>query len=497
LRVEANLSPNGASLSEISVVQSNPYGAIQSQQQLRELLLGKDDLVHALTNRAKTAEDQLAEIFGTTAPDIKKDTAVQALLDKAKAAQELAAALSDRVKAAEEHTAKLEDSLLALSGNYRIYCQSRERLAAEIADVVAEAERAWDVVMASPPEFRPTKFWTFFYSVNMAQLKLSGISNFKLSINQNYHNFMPLSWEDPKLAPLLATFAHDLSLDDLTALIENPVISALAPLFAEGSPPLFASSSDLILYRTLVTLCWRKARAVDKFDLCARLTEPELGNPIRVTVDGRLVSQDLATSIAEINCWLPWLSETVQGPIEVLEIGGGYGRLAHVLFQTRPVRRYLIVDIPPALQICAGYLSRLMPNLRIFNARPFERWEDVSQEINASDLVLLFPHQLQLVPNGYLDASLAVSSLHEMHLSQANSYLAEMGRVSRRLIYSKQYWRYINPHDDIVLEQGQYHYPPGFSSVYLQDDTLNPIFFEQVLMRSVPSGEAPETNLSA
>jgi putative sugar O-methyltransferase len=477
----------------MSVVQSNPYGAIQNQQQLREFLLGKDDLINALTHRAKTAEDGLTTIFGKqiTTSDIKSDTAIQVLLDRAEAAEELAATLSNRVAAVEERVAKLEESLLALSGNYRIYCQSREGLEAEIADVVAEAERAWNIVLASPPEFRPTQFWTFFYTVNMAQLKLSGISNFKLSINQNYHNFIPRSWEDPKLAPLITTFADDLSLDDLTALIENPGTSILAPLFAEGSPALFPSSSDLVLYRTLVTLCWRKARALDKLGLCTRLTEPELGNPIRVTINGRLVSQDLATSIAEINCFLPRLSETVQDPIEVLEIGGGYGRLAHAIFQARPVRRYMIVDIPPALQICARYLSRLVPNLRVFHARSFERWEDVSQEIEASNLVFLFPHQLQLLPNNYVDASLAISSLHEMRLSQANSYLAEMGRVSRWLIYSKQYWRYINPHDNIVLEQGQYNYPSQFSSVHLEDDPLNPTFFEQVLMRPVPSGEAP------
>jgi putative sugar O-methyltransferase len=480
----------------MSVAQLNPYGAIQNHQQLRDLLLGKDDLIDALTHRAKTAEDGLATIFGkaTTTADIKTNTAIQVLLDRAKAAEELGAALSARLEAVEERAAKLEESLRGLSGNYRVYCESRDGLAAEIADVVAEAERAWDIVLASPPEFRPTQFWTFFYSINMAQLKLSGISNFKLSINQNYHNFMPRSWKDPKLAPLVETFADDLSLDDLTALIENPGVGVLASLFAEGSPALFPSSSDLVMYRTLVTLCWRKARALDKLGLCDRLAEPELGNPLRVTIDGRLVSQDLATSIAEINCFWPWLPETVQAPIEVLEIGGGYGRLAHTIFQTRPVRRYMIVDIPPALQICAHYMSRLMPNLRVFHARSFERWEDVSQEINASDLVFLFPHQLQLLPNGYVDASLAVSSLHEMRLSQANSYLAEMGRVSRRVIYSKQYWQYINPHDNIVLEQGQYDYPSDFSSVHLKNDPLNPTFFEQVLMRSVRSGEPPETD---
>jgi putative sugar O-methyltransferase len=475
LQAKVNLSPNNEILLEISVVQSNSYAAIQNQQQLRELLLGKDDLIRALTLRA--AEDPASLDF------------------QANAIHERAAIQLDRIRAAEKRAAKLEASLQVSSGNYRVYCQSREGLAAEIAEVVAEAERAWDVVLNLPPEFRPTKFWTFFYSINMTQLKLSGISNFKLSVNQNYHNFMPRSWDDPKLAPLVATFSDDLSLDDLTVTIENPDLGVLAPLFGEGFPPLFPSSTDLVMYRTLVTLGWRKVCALDKLGLCARLTEPELGNPIRVTINGRLVSQDLATSIAETNCFLPRLPNAIEGPIEVLEIGGGYGRLAHTIFQARAVKRYIIVDIPPALQICARYLSRLMPNLRIFNAQSFERWEDVSQAINASDVVFLFPHQLRLVPDGFVDAAVAVSSLHEMHLSQANTYLEEMGRVSRHLIYSKQYWRYVNPYDDIVLEHRQYDYPSGFSSVHLDDDPLNPTFFEQVLVRS-PSGQAREADPS-
>lgn len=472
------------------MVLSNPYGAIQNTQQLRELLLGKDDLIAALSCRAKSAEDQLAAMLGSR--DIKRDTVLQVLSDRAKAAEELSAAISVRAKAAEERATELEDSVKSLSGNYRTYSQSREGLAAEVADAVAEAELAWNIVSAAPSEFRPTEFWTFFFSINMAQLKRSGISNFKLSINQNYHNFMPRSWEDPKLAPLIATFSDDLCLDDLAALIENPDISVLAPLFVEGSGPLFPSSLDLVLYRILVTLCWRKARAIDKLNLCDRLVEPEFGNPIRVLIGGKLISQDLATAIAEVNCFMPWLSETVEDPIDLLEIGAGYGRLAHAILQTRHVRRYVIVDIPPALQICARYLSRLMPHLHVFNARAFERWEDVSQEVNASDLVFLFPHQFPLLPSGYVDAALAVSSLHEMRLSQANSYLAEMGRVSRQLIYSKQYWRYVNPYDDIVLEQKQYDCPPSFSSVHLENDPLNPVFFEQVLVRSADPEKLPE-----
>ena len=87
------------------------------------------------------------------------------------------------------------------------------------------------------------------------------------------------------------------------------------------------------------------------------------------TYRGRRISQDLSNSVHEL---YSATAAGAPGAGGVLELGGGYGRVAWVFLHEFPRSRYIMCDIPPALGIAQQYLSELFPDRRIFRFRHFD-----------------------------------------------------------------------------------------------------------------------------
>ncbi|MCW4117008.1 putative sugar O-methyltransferase [Aurantimonas sp. MSK8Z-1] len=397
----------------------------------------------------------------------------------------------EQVRESERQNALARARLAEISPNFRHFEEKRPGLGTEVATLVEACETMRGEVDRAPELYRPSKFWEDFYRTNMEQLAGAGLSNIKLTANQNYQNFIPRSLRDPKLRPMLRWFRQNRSPRALFSYIANPDKASLEGHLAQPTSQIFGDDpASMALYRAMVTLEWEFALANDPLGLCDRLVEPELGNPIRILHRGKLISQDLATSAIEINAMLPPLYEAIgAGEISVLELGAGYGRLAHAILNTQRVKRYVIVDIPPALYASQWYISTLFPDLKVFTFRPFDSWDAVREEAEAADVLCLLPHQIEQLPDGFVDIALTVSSLHEMLPQQADNYLQQMARVSRHMIASKQYWVYNNPYDELVLRQEDYAWPAGFERIVLKNDPLNPVFFVEVRHRTGNVGE--------
>ena len=89
--------------------------------------------------------------------------------------------------------------------------------------------------------------------------------------------------------------------------------------------------------------------------ILGRLQEPELGDPIVAQYRGRRISQDLGNSVHEL------CRATAALPRGVLELGGGYGRVAWAMLEEFPHARYIVCDIPPALAVAQRYLTSSSP----------------------------------------------------------------------------------------------------------------------------------------
>ncbi|HTL35469.1 MAG TPA: putative sugar O-methyltransferase, partial [Kofleriaceae bacterium] len=80
------------------------------------------------------------------------------------------------------------------------------------------------------------------------------------------------------------------------------------------------------------------------------------GNPVHVEIDGKLVTQDLLVSASELHSMEKVID--FKSIKTMVEIGGGYGRMALMMLQRYPHLDYTIVDVPPAIEISRRFLAK-------------------------------------------------------------------------------------------------------------------------------------------
>lgn len=347
----------------------------------------------------------------------------------------------------------------------------------EIQQMVAE-------LGASDPIYRPSEFWRYYNDINYKQLEEAGLANFKLTANQNYHNFMPVSPLDPKIRRLVRLWLSAPTLRPLFFRLEHGyarVGSALVP----QAGLLKLNQERLRVYCIFLGLVWTYSKRIDRFKVLDRLDEPQLGNPIQVRHKGRLVSQDLATSSREFNAIMGEVAHRRGAATRLVvgELGAGYGRLAHVFLGMTPCR-YLIFDIPPALNVAQWYLANLFPHKKVFRFRRFDKFSEVEKELASAEIAFFTANQIAKFPDGYFDLMVSISSLHEMRFGQIDHYLKLLAQLTKEFLYIKQYHRYPNTHDNIIVERSAYKVPGDWEVLFDRTERVYTDFFEVMLKKT-------------
>ena len=327
--------------------------------------------------------------------------------------------------------------------------------------------------MADAPEItRAARYWDHLNALNLRQLDGRGFDEFKRTINGNYFQWLPTSPRDPQFRRLLALAARRPAAGPLGARLD-------AGAYVENrvSDP-FRSPLRRRAYAWFVAALWDYVRARDDRGLTAGLDEPELGNPLVVRYRGRRLTQDLCNSALELLAIVDALPGRRPPPRGILELGGGYGRLAWMFLECFPDVRYVLVDLPPALAVAERYLGTLYPGRRRFGFRRFDCYENVREEFEAAQIAFLTPNQLDAIPAPAAGLAINVSSLHEMPPAQIAHYLAVLDRHTDGHFYTKQSIRSVNPHDGVVIRRDEYPIPPAWRTVYDRRHPIQTTFFE-------------------
>jgi putative sugar O-methyltransferase len=346
-------------------------------------------------------------------------------------------------------------------------------------------EEMWQELRAASAVYQPSAFWDEMSKINERVLGWAGEPNFKRTLNQNYFNFIPTASADARMVRMRRLTRHLPSCTLAAYAIEDPDCDPSLWMSCYPDYYIFKKPDRVTkreLYREYLALMYRYAMHRDGSGLLAKLEEPELGNPIHVYRNGKLVSQDTVNSVRERNSIVSALQAKSNMRFALAELGAGYGRLGYLMLKTTNCR-YFVFDIPPALYVSQWYLSTLFPERRVFRFRRFEKLEEIKHELSAADIGFFTSNQLAKFPSEYFDLFATISSLHEMRQDQIKHYMALMGRTTRSLLYLKQQKDYVNPVDNLVIGKDDYPVPDGWVAAEERFDMINPGFFERIYRR--------------
>lgn len=346
------------------------------------------------------------------------------------------------------------------------------------SDVAALIEEMHHAVANSAEIYRPGEFWEGLIAANLEMLRTEGIANFKRTVSNNYYNWLVTSLRDPQIQHMLKEWIRRPTLAPLLNHLDEPA-TGLRTLNEERSYAL--SRSAAWRYKFFVGAMWEIARRDDTRGLTERLSEPHVGNPIRISHRGRLISQDLANSIIEFT--FAARSGVIGDGSRVAELGAGYGRLAYV-FANACKLTYCIFDIPPALAVSQWYLTSVLRPGRVLPYASGDDFDAVESQLKPGVVAFFTPDQMEMFPDGWFDCAQTISTLPEMPARQSSHYLEMLAAKSSRAVFLKQWQQWRNEIDDVDLREHHYALPAPWRLAARRTDPIQPAFFNQLWLRS-------------
>lgn len=384
------------------------------------------------------------------------------------------------------------DTLVNLAADFPAFVPAQSQLArivkmdARAASPEAQqeiAERrallaAMRAALDRDPFFKPSQFWNFIAEKHERMLDDFGIDNFKRTLAHNYQNWLICSEQDSQWQRLRTIWkAHP---------TYQPVLNSVEPVDDAGmiwniDSPYYALSNPaaMAIYKLSVGILWEQTLSQDSMGFLENFEESPIGNPIRVRRSGRLISQDAAHSARELNLLFRISGLAGDSHLTFAELGAGQGRLAEMIGQ-RTNHRFVIFDIPPTLAVSQWYIQQLFPNEKIFAFRDFDSWTDVEAEFSASRFAFFSPNQIKHFPAKSIDVFINICSLMEMNREQIVYFLDRIGQVTRRAFLSKQWYKWKNENDNIIVTKDDFRLAHGFLPTYDAADEIYPDLFVQI-----------------
>lgn len=304
--------------------------------------------------------------------------------------------------------------------------------------------------------------WYLLARKNINQLWNYGYHRFRRTVAHNYFTF-EIQSDDPQIK-------------DLECLHTERECAALLALAAQLPNDDDFDMQDQTHFRYHLLLLYSYAKRFDKDNLLSQVNENPEGSPVSIVVDDKVITQDLVNSIIEYYSIWDWVTPSSNG--KILEIGGGYGRNAHIIKSVHSGMKYFMMDIPPAIYLAQRFVSSIFRDEKIFRVTDFDDFEEVRDRIEAANIIFLLPHQIAMFPDNYFDLTINISSFGEMTEKQIGFYFSQIGRITEGYFYTKQWKKSINPFDELLLTQDDYPIESSWEVCYSRECEANTAFFE-------------------
>lgn len=159
----------------------------------------------------------------------------------------------------------------------------------------------------------------------------------------------------------------------------------------------------------------------------SQLVSPSIGNPYGCYIDGQFLYEPFIA-----HYYATQIGQLTRGKKRaVLELGGGYGRMAYFLMRDNTNLTYLDFDLPENMALTSYYLLSAFPNKRFLL---FGESELAREPLDQYAAIIMPSFALTQLPDRSADLAFNSYSLAEMSREAVDTYIAELMRVTDRYI---------------------------------------------------------------
>jgi len=261
-----------------------------------------------------------------------------------------------------------------------------------------------------------SKFWRHL-AINHLKLISTEEKNYESIISQEYFTF---------------TYFDEFIINDAWNKISENNIQLSVDFFKKQNGFSLSQSAN---HNLILLLLYENIKSREVFKYFNKIRKDKINNKPFLTINGNKITQDDLNSLLEFEKIEELLLNLKNKKNTFLEIGAGAGRTAHTILSIKNDIKYVIADIPPAINISYNNLKASFPNKKIANSFNLNEKNDLINALNSNDILFIFPHQINSFPRKTFDMSIAIDCLHEMKKETINKYMNSFEQVSQLLYF--------------------------------------------------------------
>ena len=275
----------------------------------------------------------------------------------------------------------------------------------------------FDLYLNSPSYKCSSKFWRHLIMLDLSLIASGKYKNYENIISRHY--FTSTDFDENSLKNLCNNN------------IELKKISSNINLFKKQDNLNWIQS---INHNLILLLLYENIKLKKVFKYLNKIKKNNLLVEHSLNIDGNEITQDILNSLDEYEKIEKLIQKMLIKKKTFLEIGAGSGRTAKTILSINDDAKYVITDVPPAINVSYNNLKACFPNKKIAKGFKYNR-EELIDAYNKNDILFIFPHQIQFFPEKTFEISIAIDCLHEMESKIINQYMINFEKVSKLLYF--------------------------------------------------------------
>ena len=265
-----------------------------------------------------------------------------------------------------------------------------------------------------------SNYWHVLNISNYKSLSMFGPKKYGSTIARNYYTFTEMH--------------HDEWFDEIVNnLKDSPYKIESAEAFKKQDG---FSLKESVTYNYLCYLLFYSLKKTDSFQHIRKLNDKTyLGfNDPHIKIEDINITTDKIVSLLDY--------EKIQKAFEinkfkrVLEIGAGSGRTCEAILSIKKNFKYVLCDIAPAIYLSYKRLKLAFPDKIITLLIDINNNVELEEKIEKSDIIFIFPHQLELLSKKSIDLIMAIDCMHEMDKDTIQYYFKSFNHITKNFYLS-------------------------------------------------------------